>query len=316
MTKEDAMDKLEPDTKPEDMTLEMVLDKRKSKIMQMGGFTEKEVKQFLMIANASIAANPKLQACTLESIITSIYEAAQCGLVPNSITQEGHLVPYYDSKARASKCRFITGYRGIIKMLYATDLFSMVDVQAVHGNDYFDEVLGSHPRIDHKPPTTGTRGEFIGAYAILKDKDTGEVKHHYITKEDALIHGERYSPSKAKVDEVDPKTGKKTGKKIKVLVGPWVDNFPAMCMKTSLRQVGKYTPSSPATERLHRMIKREEMVENPPTYTITEKEEIQTPEELPAGEEETSSEGSGEFDEETGEELPKSLFPEEDKGNE
>lgn len=283
MTQE--IDKLEP--APSKPTLEMVLAERKNKILEMGGFGIKEVERFISVALTSVATNEKLQKCSLDSIVMAVYDAARCGLAPNSITQEGHLVPYYSSKKKCYECKFITGYRGVINMIYATGTVSMVDVTEVFEHDDFFEKKGSHPDVHHIPKNDGPRGEFIGAYAVITDKDTGRPKHHYCSKWDGEQHRDRYGPKNKKGD----------------IVGPWITNFPAMVMKTSLKKVSKYCPTSPATQRLFAMIRREEMEERPPTHT--EHPEIKTPQELDA---------PVMVDPDTGEVIPDEIVKDEDAG--
>lgn len=269
-------------------TLGMVLSERKQRILEMGGFSETEVDRFIGVALTAVSTNPKLQQCSLDSLVRALYDAAQCGLAPNSITQEAHLIPFRNRKKGGYDCVFVVGYRGVLNMLYATNIFSSIEVKEVRDKDEFFIKEGLHPDLHHVK-AEGDRGDFRGCYAIARYKDGG-AKFEYVSKLEGEGHRDRFTKSKDKEGKA---------------FGPWKDDFPAMCMKTALKKLAKYCPTAPATQKLFEAITYDEKQERPPTYSVTEQPEIQTPEELPAGD----STGSGEFDEDTGEELPKTLFP-------
>ncbi len=270
--------------KPEPVTLDMVLADRREKILEMGGFSQKQVDSFIATALTSISTNPKLKTCTFDSVVLALYDAARCGLSPNSVTQEGHLVPF------KGKCTFIVGYRGLLNMIMATGLYTKVNVQSVHANDEFVECQGTNPQIIHVPLKDGPRGDFIGAYAVLFPIN-GPPQHQYVSKVEAEEHRDRYCNSKH------------DGK----IVGPWKDDFPAMNMKTALRKVVKYTPTAPATAMLHTAVRFDEMQETIKTRPPAMKQ----PAALPEGEKADPDAPYGR-DPNTGEPLP--LFPEEKEG--
>jgi len=240
-----------------------VITARKQEIFDMGLFDEQAGKRFMQVVATAIATNEKLVECSLESLILSIYDSARCGLAPNSITQEGHLIPFYSNKKKCYEAVFVVGYRGIINMLYATGHFSFVDIFSVYKNDEFFQSLGSDPRVHHIPLADGDRGAFIGAYALLKFKD-GSSKHYYCSKSEGETHRDKFCRSKNKKGEV---------------FGPWKDNFEAMVMKTALKKVAKYCPTSPASQKLFQAVTHDEKQEHP-AITFPENNDIQTPEPL------------------------------------
>ena len=54
--------------------------------------------------------NPSILKCTKTSILTSVMEACQLGLVPNSVQGLAYLIPY------GNRCQLITGYKGLISL--------------------------------------------------------------------------------------------------------------------------------------------------------------------------------------------------------
>ena len=252
---EKALEKMEQKKE----TIGSVLEDRKDKILKMGGFSETEVEQFIATAVTSISMNPNLAKCSLESLIIALYDAARCGLTVNSITQEGHLVPF------KGKCKFIVGYRGLLNLVKASGSFAGVNVQAVYDNDEFFMKQGLHPDIHHIPAEKD-KGKLRGVYAVLYLAG-GQPVFEFVSLEDGENHRDRYCKSK------------KDGK----IVGPWVDHFDAMMMKTALRKLVKYTPTAPATSKLHEAVRYDEWQANsddPMEWSIKDNSEIKEPKPL------------------------------------
>jgi len=258
-------------------TIGSVLEERKDKILKMGGFSETEVDQFIATAVTSISTNPKLVECSLESMIISLYDAARCGLTVNSITQEGHLVPF------KSRCKFIVGYRGLLNLVKASGSFGGVNVKAVFEGDEFFFKQGINPDIHHIPAEKD-KGNLRGVYAVLYIPG-GHPNFEYVSLEDGERHRDRFCNTK------------KNG----VIFGPWLEHFEAMMMKTALRKTVKYTPTAPATARLHTAIRYDEWQANskePMEWSLGDQAppDIKTPEPV--------------RDPDTGDEIPKDLFNE------
>jgi hypothetical protein len=97
----------------------------------------------------------------------------------------------------------------------------------VYENDIFDVDYGLADSLVHKPNLKGTRGPAVAYYAIAKFNSGG---HAFIvmTHDDMTEHRDRYAPKN------------KQGK----IVGPWVDNFEGMALKTTIRRLAKYMPKS------------------------------------------------------------------------
>lgn len=194
---------------------------------------------FMNAAWSAIKKNPAIARCDPWSVYEAIKDAAALNLMPSSITNEGHFVPY------RGKCQFIAGYKGILKLAHNSGNFSVIDVREVYTNDEFYYRYGLDPTVDHTP-ADGDRGEYKGSYAVIRTKD-GERKFEYLSKADAERHALRFSANK------DGKTGK--------LAGPWKDHFEAMAGKTVLRKVFKYFPFSTTGEALQRQLIKSEFIE-------------------------------------------------------
>ena len=111
------------------------------------------------VALTAVQKNPLLMQCSQASILTAIMDSASYGLVPNSLTNEGHLVPFWSTKKQGYECTFIAGYKGLIKLATNTGLIDGVDVRPFFKNDFmvmkfFKLLLIFFPFIVRKPVCT------------------------------------------------------------------------------------------------------------------------------------------------------------------
>jgi recombination protein RecT len=214
--------------------LQNVLEPKKAEIQKALG-KALSADTFLRIAYTSIQHNPKLMKADPASMFLAIMDAAAYGLAPNSLTNEGHLVPFWSNKKKCFEVVFMPGYRGLLKMVYNTGEFLAAEVRRVYKKDRFSIQYGTNPNISHTPALTDP-GEFIGAYAVLCFKDGSRV-FEFLSAEAALIHAVKYSKSQ------------KDGK----LFGPWKDNFESMVMKTVLKMPIKYVAVATRNEKMERL---------------------------------------------------------------
>lgn len=218
------------------------LQTKKAEIQKAAGRVM-DADTLLRVVLNSMIKNQTLMKCTQASMALAVLDAAAFGLFPNSLTNEGHLVPFYNNKKKQYECVFIVGYRGLIKMAVASGVVKDVKVRKVYENDQFEYAYGLDEYLRHVP-ANADRGEFKACYAVL-DYGEGNKGFEVLTAEDAVAHGLRFSKSQ------------KEGK----LYGPWKDDLPAMAMKTVVRQALKYAPVSPLSEKLFMAMGQDEKAE-------------------------------------------------------
>jgi len=232
----------------------------------------------IRVAISAIQRTPKLLECTTNSIITALINCAYYGLCPESQTNEAHLVPFKNT------CVLITGYQGLIKMATNSGVVSHVEVSHVYKNDTFYVQKGTDKLINHIP-AEGDPGSYIGSYCVVVYA-SGNKDFEYLTKEQGLAHGKRFSKTFTFKDS------------------PWQIDIPSMVLKTAVRMIMKFVPKSPQSERLHIAIAKEELMEAKGYIDIepgVPREEISDPKPLDA-------EVPDNVDPETGEEIPEWLL--------
>lgn len=237
---------------------DMLKEKKEELARDAGGVLNPDV--LIRVALNSIQRNARLMQCTPGSIYLAVKDAAAFGLFPNSITNEGHLVPFYNGKNKNWECKFMVGYKGLMKMAHNTGLITAIDVRKVYANDEFHYSFGLTPDLVHVP-AKGERGEFAYCYAVVRFKE-GLPSFEVLSAESAMDHGKRFSKSKDKGGD---------------LYGPWVDDFEAMAMKTVLRMALKYAPMATLSEKMSEIIGRDERQEAAIDVDFTVPDEIREP---------------------------------------
>ena len=172
--------------------------------------------RFCATALAALSDSPALLRCTPESVIQSLYKAAQLGLVPG-LLNSAHLIPY------KNQCRLIPGYGGLRDLALRSGAVRNIESHLVYEKDEFAFALGTEPRIEHVPHLAQDRGEVIAAYAVAH-LAAGGIQVEIMPR-----------------DEIDRirRRSRASGN------GPWVTDFGEMARKTVLRRLCKHLPQTP-----------------------------------------------------------------------
>lgn len=183
--------------------------------------------RFMRMINSALSTNPKLAQCTPASFLGAMMTSAQCGLEPNTVTQEAFIIPYNDHGTL--KAQFQLGAQGRVRL--AQRDHTTVDAKVVYKNDEFEYEFGLNPKLRHVPALKD-RGEPIAYYAVWRNKEYGEDTFGFevMSKEDIEKHAKRFSKAYSS--------------------GPWRDHFDAMAKKTVIIQALKYAPLSVETREL------------------------------------------------------------------
>jgi len=176
--------------------------------------------RFTRMVMTVLSTNPDLRACTPESFLGAVMQAAQLGLEPNTPLGQAYLIPY-NNKGKM-EATFQIGYQGLIDLGYRSGEISVIDAQAVHENDFFEFEYGLEPKLKFKPSLVN-RGEVIAYYAMFKTK-SGGYNFLVMSKEDVDAHKVQFSQSYGS------------------RYSPWTHTYDAMAKKTVLKQVLKYAP--------------------------------------------------------------------------
>ena len=199
-------------------------------------------RKFFRIALNAVQHNPKLLECDQLSFRMALMECAQYGLVPDSVRQLAHLVPF------AGKIKVIVGYRGLMELALRHPKVLAFDPPAlVYPNDEFEYRLGTDAFLHHRPADV-VEGEWIYAYAVA----------HLVGGKSPFM----VMPRK----ELDKVRDKALGNK-KRSDTPWREHPEAMYLKTPVRRLCKWLPAS---EELSLAVSRDEMADAGIEYHVAE----------------------------------------------
>jgi len=172
---------------------------------------------FLRCAQTEIRKNPKLLECEQRSVLGALFSAAQLHLNFSGLGQ-AYLVPYFNSKKKATECQFQIGYRGYLDLFYRHHAGFLVEAEVVKEGDKFDFQFGTNKFINHQ--WGEKRGEVVKVYAIAT---IGNEKTFIVM-------------SKDEIDEVKKLYAKTTN--------IWDKHYEAMAKKTACKRLCKYLPLS------------------------------------------------------------------------
>ncbi len=175
------------------------------------------IDRLFKVALNCIAKTPKLQECSVVSLVTCIKTCVELGLEPGGALGHAYLVPY------GKDCTLIIGYRGLIELARRSGQLSQLEAHVVHANDDFEIEFGLDPKLRHVPCLSGDPGQPKAVYCIARLKDGG--KHIEVMAWD-VVQGIK-KRSKAST------------------FGPWVTDEAEMARKTVVRRAAKYLPLSP-----------------------------------------------------------------------
>lgn len=113
--------------------------------------------------------NPDLLTkCDRASLFRAAERIAKRGLTVGD--NVAWLVPY------AGQVQDQLGYKGAMILVRRAMPEAMFVTQPVYANDICEIILGSDPKVVHRPPMKGPRGAFMGCYALMKIGDYVDVE--------------------------------------------------------------------------------------------------------------------------------------------
>lgn len=186
---------------------------------------EKFQRVVLTVANL----NPELLNADRKSLLGACMRCAADGLVPDG--REAALVVF------GGKITYMPMVVGLLKRARNSGEISTINAHVVYEHDEFSMKLGDDEGITHKPAWAIDRGKMIGVYAIAKLKDGGV---------------QRVVLSSADVEKIKAVSRSKGS-------GPWVQWPDEMWKKSALRRLTKYLPMDAETERMERLLARDDV---------------------------------------------------------
>lgn len=188
---------------------------------------------FINVALQAVTRTPKLLECSPQSIVKSLRDAAEVGLVPSGLLGSAYLVPYWNKQTGTMDAQFQAGYRGLIDLARRSGEVRLIEAHTVRERDLFDFAYGTEGFIRHVP-YMNLHGEKNEAGELL---DAGAYIAAYARA--VLTSGEEQFEvmSKAEIEAIRRRSKAADS-------GPWVTDWAEMARKTPTRRLLKYLPLS------------------------------------------------------------------------
>lgn len=182
----------------------------------------KDGQRFISAIVSAVNANPALQECTNQSILSGALLGESLKLSPSPQLGHYYLVPFNDKNV-GKVAQFQLGYKGYIQLAIRSGQYRKLNVIAIKKGEleYFDplnEDIRVHLMVDDWDARE--EAETIGYYAFF-ELVNGYRKAMYWSKKQMEAHALKYSP----------------GYKAQKGYTFWEKNFDAMAYKTMLRQL-------------------------------------------------------------------------------
>jgi recombination protein RecT len=177
--------------------------------------------RLIMMVIDQLKKNPKLNSCCPVSICGSVLTCAQFGLEPG-LQGRAWLIPFDDWKTKKTNATFMLGYTGMIELCYRSDRIASVEAVCVYENEEFHIERGSTAHIKHIPKSSKSRGEIIGAYCIVTNKE-GYKQFDFMDYEEIEHVRTEHASKKSEA---------------------WLNHWPEMAKKTVIKRLLKLIPSS------------------------------------------------------------------------
>ena len=158
------------------------------------------------------------------AFMAALLTAARLGLEPG--TEQFYLVPQSPRKGAPKEILGITGYQGLVELMYRAGAVASVIVEAVRENDKFSYVPGRDERPIHEIDwDVDDRGKLklVYAYAIMKGGATSKV---------VVLN-------RSRINEIKSKSASARSD-----YSPWTTSEEAMWLKSAARQLAKWVPTS------------------------------------------------------------------------
>lgn len=152
------------------------------------------VDRFQRVAMRAVQESPEILDADRNSLYLACQRAAQDNLLPDK--RDGALVVYSakDGDRWIKRVQWLVMIGGIRRLASRAGI--MIDAQLIYEADHFEYEQGDTPHIIHRPPPLGKdRGDIIGAYAIFKRIDNGEVIYREVMDKEQIDKAKAVSRS-------------------------------------------------------------------------------------------------------------------------
>ena len=198
--------------------------------------------RFISSVVSAVQANPELQECTNQSILSAALLGEALNLSPSPQLGQFYMVPFNNRKKGVKEAQFQLGYKGYIQLAIRSGYYKKLNVlcikegELVHYDPLNEEIevnLIEDDMIREGTPTSG--------YYAMFEYENGFRKTLYWSRKKMAAHAEKYSKAFSKNGGMKSLELLENGKIPEVDLWKyssfWFTDFDEMALKTMLRQL-------------------------------------------------------------------------------
>lgn len=239
--------------------------------------------KFARVVLTQLRKVKNLDQTTPQSFFAAVLECAALGLEPGVLGQ-AWILPFWSNKLGGFEATLIIGYRGMVQLMYRSQLVKSAQAREVYAGERFEYEEGLDRKLIHVPTfQVGVRpSDVVAAYAIIQTTTGGALVE--------VMNREQIEAVRARSRSKDS--------------GPWVTDWTEMARKTVLRRAAKLAPMSPALQRALDIEDRHERAEGEIDVTPEVELAVERAAAEPGSEDKPAPSTEPERDPETGEIIP------------
>lgn len=162
-----------------------------------------------------VVSDKILQECNPNLIVMECLKAATLRLPINKNLGFAYIVPY-KNKEKIYIPQFQVGYKGIIQLALRTGQYARLNDAIIYeGQSVTNDIITGDVKVIGDPDTSKQPIGYLAYFKLIN----GFEKCMYVSKENALEHGKKFSPS------------------FNISSSPWKTNTDAMCIKTCWKKL-------------------------------------------------------------------------------
>lgn len=188
--------------------------------------------KFMATVYNLLLVNPNIAKCDKMTVLNAVNRSAQLGLSPDPMLGESHFIPRDKKEKQGNQwivtgktCDFQIGYKGLIKIAYASNFIKLMQSYTVYDNDHLVMEAGLKP--DYRISRGTSRGEIEGFLCMVK-LENDEWDFEYMSIADVNRIRDKSDAYKA-----SSKYGSDS---------PWTSSYEEMGKKTVIKRLFKRLP--------------------------------------------------------------------------
>ncbi len=197
------------------------------------------VERFVRVCVTAVRQVPKLAQCDQASFMASLMTCAQLGLEPNTPQGLAYLVPFKNRAKGIMECQVQIGYRGLLSLMWQSGQVASINADVVYRQEVerglFRYCSGMEATITHNIDLlddcrSGGDEDIVAAYACAK-LVSGQTVLRVITRRE--------------LDEA-----RRASQGGDSQYSPWATHFKAMAMKTAIKRLSRWVPTTRANDAI------------------------------------------------------------------